>query len=298
VISLITASFFLAAGINWKTNKTLTAFILIFSFFIICASVFGDVLFMGKFHEASESYKTAKNEKKIPEESEVIVEALDEYDSQEETVEENKETNQEDEKEKLLFSFNFLIGDIGGFKGENDFFDTRNRVEYNLKGFIGEEEDEYYYLFKYLNKFRADKKQTQSPNEFYLEFKKYETALYGFISPKTYRVANFDKIIDALLLAYEDIGDDREKWRDIYNTMNNDRDTKLEVYYEILEDYHSPKIIAKIEDIRFSNGSKFKKSDIIWLYSFWARRDEEGNRKEVAVILNEIKEHYETANKQ
>jgi hypothetical protein len=298
LVSLVTASFFLAAGINWKTNKTLAVIILIFSFFIIGASIFGDLLFMGKFHEASESYKMAKEKKRVPRESKEKIEDFDEYDNSEKAVEENEEINEQEEKDKLLFSFNFLIEDFSGFEGKNDFFDIRNRVEYNLKRYIAEEEDEYYYIFQYLNKFRFTKKQALSPDEFYLGFKKYKTVLYGFVSPKTYRVANFDKIIDALLLTYEDIGDDRDKWRDIYSTMNNDDDIKFEKYYSILEDYYSPKIITKIEDIRFSNGSKFKKSDIVWLYSFWARRDEEGIRKEVAIILSEIKEHYETSNKQ
>jgi hypothetical protein len=32
-----------------------------------------------------------------------------------------------------------------------------------------------------------------------------------------------------------------------------------------------------------------------WFYGFWARRNNEGNLKEVALILKEIKEHYENS---
>ena len=63
-------------------------------------------------------------------------------------------------------------------------------------------------------------------------------------------------------------------------------------YYPELEKYFTPETIELLESTRLSNGSQFSNGDIVWFYSFWARRNHENNSDEVVSVLREIKEYY------
>ncbi|WJS95454.1 hypothetical protein NYQ10_03155 [Flavobacterium johnsoniae] len=206
VISLVTASFFLAAGINWKITKPLAVICLIFSFFIIGASVFGDVLFMGKFHEASESYKLTKNEK-------IISTNLEE--SPENYVE-NEENDEESDDATLLYnSWISLIKEWGGTEGEQDLFTVRKSIEYSQKGYDREND---HYLLQFIDGLR------NNPDQLYSEFEMYRPVLYSAVSKETYLAAKFDKIVNGLLLAYDDIGNQDDKLIEIYRVMGADHE--------------------------------------------------------------------------
>ena len=63
-------------------------------------------------------------------------------------------------------------------------------------------------------------------------------------------------------------------------------------YYPQLEKYFTAETVELLESTRLSNGSQFSNGDIVWFYSFWARRNHEGNVNEVLSVLREIQENY------
>lgn len=65
IVSMVMASLFLSSGIYWKSNKTLAAIIVIFSFFIIFMAFIFEILFIGEFMTASKGYKEYKNERRV-----------------------------------------------------------------------------------------------------------------------------------------------------------------------------------------------------------------------------------------
>lgn len=282
LLSLVTASFLLAAGIYWKTNKTMGIVILIFGFLIVCASLVFEALFVAVFIERSEIYINSRNEKGLT--SDAAAEASEDY------VEESAESEEVDpevEKSKLISSWNSLIPDWGGLEGKYDFYDVRILMGRSLDDHITE--NDYYYVVQYIDNLR------ESPDALYSGFENYRSVIYSVISPEIYRTANFDKIVDGLLLTYDDIGADNEKLNKIYKSMDVPYDTPgptMEQYYSDFEKDFSSGTIKKLQDYKLSGGSTFLTADLIWFYSFWARRNHEGNIKEIAIILNEIKEHY------
>ncbi|RKR10592.1 hypothetical protein C8C83_2268 [Flavobacterium sp. 90] len=280
IVSLVVASFLLAVGINWKTNKALAVTILIFGFFIIGVSIFGDFLFVRKFNDASESYKMAKNEKKIPAKEE---EQLGDYDG-DDSYEESEES---DDATLLYQSWISLIKEWGGTEGKDDLFAVRKSIEYSQKGYDKEND---HYLLQFIDRLR------NNPDELYSEFEMYKPVLYSTVSGETYRVAKFDKIVNGLLLAYEDIGSQRDKLIEIYRVMGVDHDYKSsqDKYFYEFESYFSPETVQKIRDLESSGSyTYYIESDLMWFYGFWVRRHNEGNIKKVAIILKEIKEHYD-----
>lgn len=280
ILSLVTASFFLAAGIYWKSNKTLAIFILIFSFFIIAASFTYEVVFMGEFMNASENYINRRDEKGL---------SSDASETSEDYVEaDNEQVDPEVEKSKLLSSWNSLIPDWGALDGKYDFYDVRILIGRSLDDHITE--SDYYYLVQYIDNIR------ENPDALYLGFENYRSVIYSVISPEIYRKANFDKIVDGLLLTYDDIGAENEKLKEIYNAMHQPYGSSIpnmDKYYSDFEKYFTVETIEKLQTYKFSNNADFKDTDIMWFYSFWARRNNEGNIKEIAIILNEIKEQYD-----
>ncbi|MCV9932076.1 hypothetical protein OIU80_07255 [Flavobacterium sp. LS1R47] len=278
ILSLVTASFLLSAGIYWKTNKTMGVVILLFGFLIICISLVYEAAFASMFMRNSEVYINRRDEKGLSSDAAQV---------SEDYVEESEEIDTEVVKSKLISSWNSLIQDWGGLEGKYDFYDVRILIGRSLDDHITE--NDYYYVVQYIDNLR------ERPDELYSGFENYRSVIYSIISPETYRIANFDKIVDGLLLTYEDIGAENQKLDEIYKSMNVSYDTprpNMEQYYSEFEKHFSSETIRKLQDYKFSNGAKFQDSDLIWFYSFWARRNHEGNIEEIAIILNEIKEYY------
>lgn len=279
LLSLIVASFLLSAGIYWKTNKTMGSVILIFGLLIICTSLFFELLFVAVSMEHSEIYINNRNEKRISADS--AVELSEDY------TEESEEEDSEAEISKLVSSWDSLIPDWGGLEGKYDFYDVRILIGKSLEEHIVE--NDHYYVVEYIENLK------ERPDELYSEFELYRPVIFSLIPVQTYHISNFDKILDGLLLTYDDIGAENEKLNEIYKGMNIRHDgpgPNMDQYYSHFEKHFSSGTIEKLQDYTFSGGSKFKDSDIMWFYSFWARRNHEGNSKEIAIILNEIKEYY------
>ncbi|WP_264553169.1 hypothetical protein [Flavobacterium sp. N2038] len=280
IVSLLLASFLLATGIYWKTNKTMGVVILVFGFFIASIALAYEAAFVINFMEASERYRYQMESKEV---SAANVEETGDYD---ESYDNDEEIDGEEES-KLISSWNSLIGDWGGLEGKYDFYDVRLLMKRSLDDHITV--NDHYYLVQYIDDLR------KSPDELYSGFENYRSVVYSVISPEVYRTANFDKIVEGLLLTYDDMGSENQKLEEIYKAMDIPDDAEgptMEGYFSQFETYFSFQTIKKLRDYKLTNGDEFHDSDLIWFYSFWARRNHEGNAKEIAIILNEIKEHY------
>ncbi|MFB9077689.1 hypothetical protein ACFFLS_00735 [Flavobacterium procerum] len=280
VISLIVASFLLAVGIYWKLNKSLASFVLIFSFLILGVSVVFEFIFLVLFIENSQRYILTKAEKQNQASVEQVAEDYGDYEESE------GDDGARDVATLLYESWNSLIKDWGFLDGKSDFYEIRKLVGSSLDDHIIE--NDHYYLVQFIDKLR------NNPNELYSEFEVYKPVLFSAVSKETYKTANFDEIIDGLLLVYDDIGNENDKLIEIYRVMKaEDKNTQvLSEYFSKFVDYFSSTTIAKFNKLNITNNEYSAESDFIWFYSFWARRNHEGNKEEVAKILNEIKQHY------
>jgi hypothetical protein len=278
IISLVAASFLLAVGINWKTNRAFSVTILIFSFFIFSVSFVCEVLFISKFMDASESYIAAKKEKKASVNEEEQGE--EEWVSYAEVEEIDQNKYPIVEKSDLISSVDSLITAWGGFENETDFYDRRILVKRTLAS--GNSVSEYIAM-RYMDVRRDD------PEAFYEAFNTYKSVLYNAVSLSDYHRAEMYKIVDGLLLAYNDIGGKTEKLDEIYAIML-ETDGK---YLSELETYYDPKTVQALKEYQINDGKAFFNGDYHWFYSFWARRNKEGNAKETVLILKEIKNHYD-----
>ncbi|MBS7256292.1 hypothetical protein [Flavobacterium branchiicola] len=280
ILSLLLASFLLATGIYWKTNKTMGVIVFVFGFFVAFVALGSEAVFATEFMKASDRYKY-----KI-ESREVSANDTEETGEYEESYEGEEEADPEEES-KLVSSWNTLIDEWGGIQGKYDFYDVRIFIKRSLDDHITV--NNHYYLVQYIDDLR------NNPNELYEGFEHYSAVAYTIISPEIYRTSNFDKIIEGLLLTYEDIGGDNQKLEEIYKAMDIAADAEgptMEGYFAQFENDFSNETIKKLRDYKLTNDGEFHDADLIWFYSFWARRNHEGNAKEIAIILNEIKEHY------
>lgn len=310
LISVVVASFFLAAGINWKTNKMLAVIILIFSFFIIGISIFGDVLFMKKFNDASESYKMAKSEKIMPSESEEEVGDYDgyiNYEQSEEGEESNSEESEESEEnqesdyepseevkklQSLVLDKSTVIDSWNAMR--DDFFVKKIGTSADLVGLriyvhsvlAGQTYDNDYRVLNFISRLR------DRPVQLYGGLESYKWILFSTVSKETYRSNQFDQVVDALLFMYYDVGEDARKLNKIYEIMQNNIDSdenNIGKFLPEIKKVCSPYAIKKLSK---NEGFYKSNSDIVWFYSFWARRNKEGNIDKVYKVLREIQEHY------
>jgi ABC-type multidrug transport system fused ATPase/permease subunit len=280
ILSLLLGAFLLATGIYWKTNKAMGGIIFLFGFFIVLMSFAYEVVFIDQFMSASLRYNDYVDSKKSNSN-----EVKETGDYEDET--DNEDYAYEEHEAKLISSWKSLIQDWGGLEGKYDFYDVRILLNRSLEDNITI--NDYYYFVQEVDDLR------KNPEEFYSAFENYRSVFYNLVSPATYHAANFDKIVEGLLLTYDDIGEDNQKLEEIYNAMNVSNDTPgptMEGYYAQFENNFSLSIIQKLQNYKLTNGDGFKDSDLMWFYSFWARRNKEGTAKDIAIILNEIKEYY------
>lgn len=140
-------------------------------------------------------------------------------------------------------------------------------------------------------------KENSQDNEKFIDLiDETKSKFYRIVSGRTYRISNVDKILSGLLLSYEDLYEKQENsnkcLKSIYKLMNNDN-RDAEYYYDDIEKYISPESLEIYENIRNSNGSQFTNGDLVWYYSFWARRNNEGNAEQTVAIIRDVIEHYE-----
>lgn len=282
VLSLILASFMLSSGVLWKTNKTLSVIILSFCFIFFITWTWIDFICINEFKKYSEYYYLAEE---APDEiTEDVVEVTpEEYDYQGDVSENRGELIEIEE------AWNYFLNNKYDLKGKQEFTEIRFPMYSNF--LLNTEDDGDYFLTGYLKNLRNDPKMIS------LAFEMYQSVLYNSVSRRTYRIGNFDKVIDGLLFTYEDLFDNENEGnlQKIYKIMTAEREgygLDAGEYYPELEKYFTPETIELLESTRLSNGSQFSNGDIVWFYSFWARRNHENNSDEVVSVLREIKENY------
>ena len=279
VISLVVASFLLAAGIYWKTNKSLAAVILVFSFLMLTASGVSEFLFINAFVESSERYILSKAEK----ESSVNKEEVSEdYAESEETKE---ETSPEIDISMITASWNSMMEDFFIKKTglSADFLGLRVYV-YHI--FAGQLFNNDYRVINYVTDL------SDHPNELYVALETYKSVLFATVSREKYNNNHFDQVVDRLLLAYDDVGEDHEKLERIYEIMRNEIDSdehNIGKYLPEIKKLCSSRTVKKLSE---NDGFCRYNSDVVWFYSFWARRNDDGNINEVVKILKDIQNHY------
>lgn len=283
LLSLIIASFLLSSGIYWKTNRSLALVTIVLSLFFLFSWTLSEFVIIDEFRGMSENLNYGRDYEEVPENTVVEVEPEESEYQEGESMEDIQEATE------LEKSWNYFINNRYDLKGGDRFTEVRFPMCDNF--LLNSEDDEVYFLTNYVKEIR------RSPEAISLAFEMYKSVLYSSVSRRTYRISNIDKTIDALLFTYEDLessesAGNKEK---IYKIMTAERegyDLDAGDYYPELEKYFTPETIDLLESIRLSNGSQYSNGDIVWFYSFWARRDHENNSEEVVAVLREIKENY------
>lgn len=285
LLSLILASFMLTSGVYWKTNKALASITLFLGFFFFGTFVLFDFLLLNEFKKMSTyHYQALEIENGTQETPTVVEEEFDESQYQE-------DESREDQVEEIEIeaAWNYFLTNKYDLKGKQEFTEIRFPMYSNF--LLNTEEDGDYFLTGYVKEIRKD------PEAIKIAFQTYKYVLYSSVSKRTYRIANFDKVIDGLLFTYEDLFDSENEGnlQKIYKVMTAEREgygLDAGEYYPELEKYFTPETIELLESTRLSNGSQFSNGDIVWFYSFWARRNHENNSDEVVAVLREIQENY------
>lgn len=285
LLSLILASFMLTSGVYWNTNKGLAVITLFLGFFFFVIFVGSNYLLMNEFRKMSTyHYESLELENSAEETPVVVEEEIDESQYQEGDSSEDR-----GELIEIEEAWNYFLNNKYDLKGKQEFTEVRYPMYSNF--LLNTEDDGDYFLTGYVNEIRKD------PAMISLAFEMYKSVLYSSVSRRTYRIANFDKVIDGLLFTYEDLTSEENSgnMQKIFRIMNAPRDgydLDAGEYYPQLEKYFSTETIELLESTRLSNGSQFSNGDIVWFYSFWARRNHEGNVSEVLSALKEIQENY------
>jgi hypothetical protein len=171
----------------------------------------------------------------------------------------------------------------------------------------GENFDEKrYYIKSYLESYKGFNKSfsvnfvnnlKKDPDLIIDIFEKHHSLFYSLITRRTYKTFDFDKVVMGLLISYNDIyssPDYKERLEEIYKIMKfqNGRDDDAKNFYSKIEPFTSHEFLLNLEEIRLISGKQFADGDIVWFYSFWARRYNENSINQVYTVINEINNHY------
>jgi hypothetical protein len=138
-------------------------------------------------------------------------------------------------------------------------------------------------------------------------FDKFKDLIYKYVSYENYNDTNIRKITELLLESHENlysVENYNKNLRKIFNKMNDKKTNS----YDISDNYQDilPFISQKIKDhlkaseyvdpdpskYEYPGPDNIDRKDIVWAYSFWARRNQEKNEDVVFKILTEINDHY------
>lgn len=147
------------------------------------------------------------------------------------------------------------------------------------------------------NYVKIRKELNRKPEKIKAAFNNYKYLFYQLFSQKLYRKANIDKYIEILTLSYNDIQNKEnpdKALNDIYDIMlKRDGEDAFDIY-DSIEPFISGKSYNFFNSCFYQDGNKMQKGDVVWAYSFWARRAKENNLEEVFNILKEIEQYYDS----
>lgn len=143
----------------------------------------------------------------------------------------------------------------------------------------------------------------ENPNELKEAYESYKPILFAILSRNIYNDTNLDLLTEVLISSRDDIS--RAENKNKGKTEVIDLIYKTMVYGTEKEfpNYHftqiSPFVSKKTWGLITRNSKQNKNTDYnnkataVWIYSFWARRNQEGNSDVVYAILKDVKKHYE-----
>ncbi len=162
-------------------------------------------------------------------------------------------------------------------------------------------DDDYNYLWKdetggyegYKNFYKLVEFVKNNPHYFAKFFETYENLFFQLISSEMYWGTDAPELVNSLIIAYEDL---------YRNGTEDGRVKSLEIYEEMIQEYswgHYLNFIVKRSDgtsldhFRYNNEDRdLSESQVVWTYSFWARRENEGNAQTTYNILKRMVDHY------
>ncbi|MDQ1167776.1 hypothetical protein [Flavobacterium sp. SORGH_AS_0622] len=168
---------------------------------------------------------------------------------------------------------------------------------------IGLHADEYVYETKFL----ADKLR-ENPDVLRDAYESYRPILFALLSRSIYNDSNVDLLIEVLISSRDDISRAENENKGeievldmIYKTMTSDAEKEFpnDHFSQI-----SPFVSKKTWGLIKRNSKQNRKTEYntkataVWIYSFWARRNQEGNMDVTYAILKDVKKHYEVIDSQ
>lgn len=125
----------------------------------------------------------------------------------------------------------------------------------------------------------------------------YSHIIKEYISAQTYKDRGYDKMVEQLIVAYNDLSTQPESFGAIYWIMYSSEEEDIcpdcwygelyEKYYGMIKDYISE------ESLTVFNKPEDDYCRIVWVYSFWGRRDHEGIKEDVYKALLKLQEMYQ-----
>jgi hypothetical protein len=168
---------------------------------------------------------------------------------------------------------------------------------------IGLHIDEYVYETKLLTD-----KLRENPDELRDAYESYRPILFALLSRNIYNDSNLDLLIEVLISSRDDISRAENENKGeievidmIYKTMiyGAEKEFPNHHFNEI-----SPFVSKKTWGLITRNSKQNTKTDYknkataVWIYSFWARRSQEGNMDVVYAILKDVRQHYQVFDSQ
>jgi len=137
--------------------------------------------------------------------------------------------------------------------------------------------------------------------EFDKLYERYKPIINKLISKDVYN-KNYAHIVNQLLLAYTDLNGDIDKYGKVSEIMESHWDGLIENKNRDLDDFYSdlktiisPDILTKIEANFLSEKTVYSnRAFVVWSYSFWNRRKNEGKVQEIYKALCAIRDNYTT----
>ncbi|WP_299253247.1 hypothetical protein [uncultured Cytophaga sp.] len=123
-------------------------------------------------------------------------------------------------------------------------------------------------------------------------FNSYKYMFYGLMPKRIYSNTDLENMVNILILSYQDLNvkNSDNNLIKVQEISNSEYD-----YYDktdMVEKYISEEYMSEYKKIYYGDGSRIRYGDLYWAYTFWARRYDEKNIKEVYEILTEVQNHY------
>lgn len=307
IVSLCVGALLLSSSTLWKQNKALGIITLCFGFLLTILPLgYGMYLKAKCYYDQEERLFPGFVEEGEP----TAVVAAEDYEEEHYDMgEEYEEGNEEDyfsfsnlwdnpaeDEEKVRSAIKLIAYGILDENGKN----SLGTLRWYYNSINTSKDDNSELSLTYFKKIKENIKK--QPDIVKQAFDNYKYLLYEIVPTKLFIRNDGDIIVELLLLSYYDIKSDDNPdltLSEISKIMTSRPKNKYGYYDDATEYYQelkllvSEKMISKYKTLNYGSGYSVSEGDIVWAYSFWARRNKEGNTQAVLEILNEVKKHYD-----